>query len=184
MDRRFALTGLTIASTGLIAGAAFGQTVSLTMGDLEKKHITDTAKVGTLSLAVSRIAETRAAHPKVKEFAQLETAEQETVADVLMSMQMPPEQASGTITPPTDAEVDAKLDADGKAMVAKLKTLSGAAFDSTYIKAQVDGHNKLLAIQEDYLKAGKNRENLDVAKLARGVIKEHLMHLASLPAAL
>ena len=46
-----------------------------------------------------------------------------------------------------------------------------------YISAQLDGHKKLLAIQEDYLKVGQNREHLSVTKLARGQIKEHIYHL-------
>jgi putative membrane protein len=129
------------------------------------------------------VAVTKAVHAKVKEFAELEAAEQETVSDVLAMLQAP-DQASGQIKVPSDDEVLAKLGPDDKAALDKLKGLSGKAFDAAYIKAEVDGHNKLLGIQQTYLSVGKNPENLAVAKLASGVIKEHLKHLASLPAAL
>jgi putative membrane protein len=60
--------------------------------------------------------------------------------------------------------------------------LNGAGFDKAYVAAQLDGHKKLLAIQEDYLKVGQNREHLSVAKLARGMINEHIDHLGMLKA--
>jgi putative membrane protein len=37
-------------------------------------------------------------------------------------------------------------------------------------------------IQEDYLKVGQNREHLSVAKLARGMVKEHIDHLGMIEA--
>lgn len=58
--------------------------------------------------------------------------------------------------------------------------MSGTEFDKMYVTAQLDGHRKLLTIQEDYLKVGKNREHLSVAKLARGQIKEHIALLEDL----
>ncbi|CUX67940.1 conserved hypothetical protein [Agrobacterium tumefaciens str. Kerr 14] len=60
------------------------------------------------------------------------------------------------------------LDAEGKTSVEKLKAASAAEFDKAYVSAQLDGHKKLLTIQEDYLKGGQNREHLSVTKLARG----------------
>jgi len=45
------------------------------------------------------------------------------------------------------------------------------------VTAQRDGHKKLLAIQDDYLKLGQNREHVSVTKLARGQIKENIHHL-------
>ena len=65
----------------------------------------------------------------------------------------------------------------GKATLDKLKSASGADFGKAYLTVQLDGHKKLLAIQEEYLKVGQNREHLNVTKLARGQIKEHIDHL-------
>ena len=87
------------------------------------------------------------------------------------------DKAEGALKSPSEADVDAMLDAEGKASLDKLKSASGNAFDKAYVTAQLEGHKKLLTIQEDYLKVGQNREHLSVTKLARGQIKEHIDHL-------
>ena len=57
---------------------------------------------------------------------------------------------------------------------------AGPDFDKAYIKAQVEGHRKLLEIQEAYLAKPDNADEANVAKLARGMIKEHLALLGDL----
>jgi putative membrane protein len=77
-----------------------------------------------------------------------------------------------------DASLAPQPDAKHKEMVQKLQSAkAGDAFDLAYIDGQIDGHEQLLKIQEDYIESGKNREHLGVAKLARGMIKEHLVLL-------
>lgn len=179
MFRRDILTGLAVASAALVAAPALAQDAmksdGMAMGEAEMKHDKDTATVGSLSLATSRIALEKAKGAKVKEFAEFETAEQETIADILMSMKKPAGEAQGALMKPSEAEVEAMLDAMGKETVAKMKAApAGTGFDKEYVTAQLDGHKKLLAIQEDYLKVGRDREHLSVAKLARGQIREHI----------
>jgi hypothetical protein len=73
------------------------------------------------------------------------------------------------------------LDEEGKAAVEKFKNASaGSQFDYDYHRYQVEGHRKLLDIQEVYLKAPDNLGEANVAKLAWGMIKEHLALLADL----
>src|SRR5579871_4451624 len=99
----------------------------------EAQHIQQTMMVGSLSLALSRIAEQKASFPKLKQFARFEVAEQETVADVLRSLENPG-QVSGTVKPPSEAEVEQHLDQNGRAMVQKMRSApSGAAFDREYL---------------------------------------------------
>jgi putative membrane protein len=45
------------------------------------------------------------------------------------------------------------------------------------LRAQIEGHQKLLRIQEEYLSSGKDIAHINLAKLARGQIKEHLQLL-------
>jgi putative membrane protein len=178
MNRRTLITSaaaIAAVPTLLTSTSAFSQTAA-TMGEAEKKHAEATKKVGSLSLATSRVAVEKATDPMVKAFAKLEVAEQETIADILKSMEMGGK-VEGALKPPSSQEVEAMLDAEGKTSLDKLKTASGAAFDKDYVTAQLDGHKKLLAIQEDYLKVGQDREHLSVTKLARGQIKEHIDHL-------
>jgi putative membrane protein len=150
------------------------------MGEAEKKHADMTKMTGALALATSRVALMNATGGMVKRFAKFEVAEQETIADILKSMTM--DKAEGALKVPTDSEVEAMLDPAGKDMLAKIKGLKGAEFDKEYVAGQLDGHKKLLMIQEDYLKVGQNREHLNVAKLARGMVKEHIDHLEMIKA--
>jgi predicted outer membrane protein len=179
MNRRNMLrvAAATAAVPALLASTSvFGQSASAEMGESEKKHVTETKKVGSLSLASSRLAASKANDPMVKMFAGWEVSEQETIADIFKSMEAGGT-AEGALKPPSEDEVMQMLDADGKAAMDKLNAASGAEFDKAYVTAQLDGHRKLLTIQEDYLKVGKNREHLSVTKLARGQIKEHVDHL-------
>lgn len=48
------------------------------------------------------------------------------------------------------------------------------------MQAEVDGHKQLLKIHEDYLKSAKNLAATNTAKLAQGMIKEHLQLLADI----
>jgi putative membrane protein len=63
-----------------------------------------------------------------------------------------------------------------------IKKLEGAGgdFDRDYVKAEIEGHNKLLQIQEAYIAVGRNKSQVNVARLARGMIKEHLTLLADI----
>jgi putative membrane protein len=150
------------------------------MGSDEETYAKQTLMTGSLSLIISRMAEKMAKSQKVLEFARFEVAEQETVADILMGMMKDPSQATGTVNPPSDDQAMANVDQNGKDLIAKLKGLSGVKFDKEYVSAEIDGHHKLLDVQDSYLSSGKNRETLDVAKLAKGMIKEHLQLLSDL----
>ncbi|PZM14894.1 DUF4142 domain-containing protein [Rhizobium tubonense] len=177
MNRRALLTSAAFAAAvpAFLSMTAFAQTAAAS-GDTEKKHADETKKVGSLSLATSRVALEKASDPMTKEFAKWEVAEQETIADILKSMEMG-DKTEGALKPPSQTEVEAMLDAEGKTALDKMKSASGKDFDKAYVTAQLDGHKKLLTIQEDYLKVGQNREHLSVTKLARGQIKEHIDHL-------
>ena len=71
MDRRSILKAACAAAVIpalSIAGIATAQPRT-SMGNAEKKHATETKKVGSLSLATSRVATSKANDPLVKEFA-------------------------------------------------------------------------------------------------------------------
>ena len=52
---------------------------------------------------------------------------------------------------------------------------AGAEFGRMYIQGQLQGHQELLQIQERFIQSNsRNREQTNVAKLARGHIKEHI----------
>jgi putative membrane protein len=136
---------------------------SQTSVSAEAKHAADTLQAGAIALETSRLALQKATDPNVKRFAGFEAAEQETMRSVLKN-------ASRQEAP--------KLDNEGKAMVETLAGMpAGKSFDAAYVKGQIDGHNKLLGIQESYLSSGKDGTHRSIAALARGHIKEHLANL-------
>jgi putative membrane protein len=203
MDRRHALAAFAaFAASPALAQSTQGQPAmpgprtSMSdgmnqVGQVEMDHMLRTMRAGTMSLETSKIAEGKAQHPRVKQFAAFETAEQQTISEVLKSMQDTMSTASteaasrgsstATTTGSTAAQAGAipavvpGMDQKAQEMVRKLQQAkAGAEFDRDYVQGQIMGHRELLDIQEDYLKSGKNREHVNVAKLARGQIKEHL----------
>jgi putative membrane protein len=148
-------------------------------GPAEQKHMQDTMKTGALALATSRIALQKAQNAALKQFAQFEVSEQETIAEVLKSMQGANITMGQGAAP--NAEVAAQLDDKGKQTVQKLQAAkAGPEFDREYLRGQIDGHKELLTTQENYIKSGQVREAVNVAKLARGMIKEHLALLETI----
>ena len=190
MNRRNFAIGLVLGSS-VVATAAHPQgaqpTQNLPNNDVEAKYQVDTLQAGGLSLETSRIALESASDPRIKEFANFEVAEQETIAQILKDMMTQPgggkdpapaprgQERSGNAAAP---QVSNSL-ATGEA-IKKLRGLTGAAFDREYLNAQMVGHQKLLEIQEKYIADSKARESRNVALLARGMIKEHLVLLQHL----
>jgi putative membrane protein len=177
MNRR---TMLLAAAAAASPSAIFAQTnvtpnaptpaassTSSPVGQAEQTHANQTAMFGGASLQMADIAMQKARHPRVKEFARFEHDEQTTVAAVLKSMD-PGLQPPG---PPQDV-------AD---TINRLKRMSpGSAFDREFVAAQIEGHEKLRGIQENYLKAGKDAPTIDTSKLILGMINEHLTLLSDL----
>ena len=181
IPRRAVLAALAAATVN----SSFAQTQSgpTPGGDArpDEQYIRETSAIGSLSLAVSRIAQEKAQTDDLKEFAQLEVAEQEALADVLKSLQNPG-QTDGTIKPPSEAEVEQHLDQRGREKLEKMRAApAGTEFDREYLAAQATGHLELLRVQEAYLNSGRNNHDfINVAKLTRGMIKEHLQLLADI----
>jgi putative membrane protein len=181
VPRRTVLVALAAAA----AGSSFAQTQSGRTpgsdGGPDDQYIRLTMAASSLSLAVSRIAQQKVQTGDLKEFAQLEVTEQETLADVLKSLQNP-SPPDGTIKPPSDAEVEQHLDQRGREELEKIRAApAGTEFDREYLEAQANGHLELLRIQEGYLNSRQNNPDfMNVAKLTRGMIREHLQLLADI----
>ena len=153
----------------------------LATSDASARHMKDTMAVGSLSLLASRIAAPKVKEGALKQFTTFEIAEQETIASILKAMMMPGAPATGTVTAPTDAELTMNLEAKDRELVGKLHEMkAGVAFEREYVKAEIEGHKALLRIQEAYLQAPDNVDEANVAKLAKGMIVEHLALLGDI----
>ena len=154
MDRRNALTVLAIAMAAPTIAYA-----KENMGEAEKEHAMETLAVGSVALETARIAEDKAQNPWVKKFAKYEVAEQTTIAEILKSMGATP----------------AKLTDKQSEMIAKAKEAkAGPSFDEDFLAGQLDGHRDLLKIQETYIGKGKDEAAVNLSKLARAQINEHI----------
>jgi predicted outer membrane protein len=172
MDRRNALMTFSgiLASSALIAvprRSALAQAAADTPARITMtEYKAQTLAAGNFSKQISQLAVTNANHPRVKEFAEFEVAEQTTVAQVLTDSANPPPLALGT----QQAEVMGQLQAQ-----------SGKDFDSAYVQAQIAGHRQLLTIQQAFLNAAMaGQEYEPIAVMARMVIQMHLTMLQDL----
>jgi putative membrane protein len=66
-----------------------------------------------------------------------------------------------------------KLDKEPEALLAKLESLNGAAFDSTYIRDQRVGHQQAIRLLEGYVRKGSNETLKQFASKILPEIKEH-----------
>jgi putative membrane protein len=174
INRRYALNGLTgLATVSALAAASFGTArAQQAMAPASGKALgggaykTQTLMFGTLSKEQSQLALTRASHAKVKQFAQFEVDEQTAVAQTLTDESNPP---------------PAPLDATQREMLVRLQQASGRSFDAAYLQAQIEGHQKLLMIQQEFLSGRPtDTDHEHIAMLARTVIQMHLTMLDDL----
>jgi len=210
MDRRLILVSLATAiatpvlaqQSGPSAGALSNPTArSGLLGPEETQHIQQTLQLGMVALETSRIALQKARNENLKQFAQFETDEQTTLAQILHSMldptapavtgatrQTQPAQtgSSASSTPAAAANSAARapdsiLDTKGREMIQRLQQASETEFDRAYLAGQIEGHRDLLQVQERYLSANpQNINHVNLVKLARGQIREHIALLTNI----
>ena len=188
MDRRVLLGGLAAA---VLVGPALAQTSGSSpsampagaagmnqMGQAEMQHMQQTMQLGMVALETSRIALNKARNDNLKQFATFEVQEQTTLSEILRSMMEP----SGTAATGAAGSGGAampramQMDAGARDMVQQLQNQqAGADFDRMYLQGQLQGHRDLLQVQERYLQSNpQNREHVNVARMARGQIREHI----------
>jgi len=159
MDRRTALLALAGASTLPFASSASAQ-APLGLGP----HRLLVLEGGEFAMQTSRLALERSRSAAVRQFAELEIAEQTAIAVSLGGR-------PGT-TP---------LRPDHAAMVQQLAALSGSRFDAMYVRGQVMGHEELLTIITSFLqRGGGDAVGTAVANVAVPSIQTHLVLLGGL----
>jgi putative membrane protein len=176
------------AVAAVAATSAFAQTgADKPAADGDGAYFGQSLAASSLALAASRMAAQKAQSDDLKEFAQLEEEEQETLADVMKSLSAQTASVSdGTGRRRPDAEVEQNLDERGRNILEKLRTeAAGAEFDRAYMGVVSTAHLELLRLQENYLNSSdssgqSNTDIINVAKLVRTMIKEHLQLLADI----
>ncbi|HZF42354.1 MAG TPA: DUF4142 domain-containing protein [Sphingomonadaceae bacterium] len=165
MDRRTFAKTIAAGALGLGAAPVLAQGMrhgGMAMGPAERTHVLETLGIGSVSLLSSRMALSKARRPLVRQFADFEAEESTTVAQILGEI-------SG-MTPPPPIGAD-------RALLARLQAANGAMFERDYLAGQLNGHQRLLRVQERYLSQGRNQHHRHIAMLARGRIREHIREL-------
>jgi putative membrane protein len=167
---------------GAAGGPAMSGMGSAQMGQAEMQHMQQTMQLGMVALETSRIALNKARHEDLKRFANFEVQEQTTLSEVLHSMMEPAAtSATGAASGQSGMAMpgNMQMDAQSRDMMQKLESQqAGMEFDKAYLEGQLQGHRNLLQVQERYIQSNsQNREHMNVAKLARGHILEHIAML-------
>ncbi len=172
MSRRKAI--VTIGASGalpgmmLMAGYARAQTPVGSRIGLDT-YVTQTLQLGRAAIEASQLALERSQNPAVREFAELEIAEQQAVAAVLAAAEA----------------ADAKAPAEGAAQRERTDRLAGTRegedFDLAYVETQIEAHQELLEVQRTV--SGEQPElsiETIVARLAEPAIHSHIAMLGQI----
>jgi putative membrane protein len=127
------------------------------------------AQAGLTEVALAKQASSQAQDPKVKQFAEHMVQDHSNANDQLTS-----------IARQKGLEVPSSLDAEHEAIVKKMSSKSGAAFDAAYSKQMVTDHKKAVALFEG---ASKSSDS-DLAAFAQKTLptlKEHEQMAHELP---
>lgn len=147
----------------------------------DRQYIQQVLALSTVSLQQSNFALSKTQNPRLKQFAEFEIGEQNNLTDILHSFADPAATASTTSGVQASASTAPELSQEDSAAMERLsKAQPGAAFDRDYVALQIQGHQKLLKLQEDQIKSSGSREMINIAKLARGQIREHLAMLETI----
>ena len=186
-DRRAALAALagTAAAPLLIYGTARGQGVVVSprdpaaasgagasggaissggpasLGAGNMQAATQTLLIGTLSLQSCQLAQRNAQNAMVKQFAELEAAEQQTVAEILA--------ANGVTPPPMPPEMTKRLQS--------LQAANGQQFETMFIQEQMVAHQQLLQLQQQAAQGPLTQPTVVLARLGISAINSHIAML-------
>ncbi len=136
---------------------------------MDKKFMMDAARGGIAEVQLGQLAAKRGAKASVKKFGQHMVQDHSAANEELKAIA-----ESKSVTLPTD------VGAKHKTHIVRLSKLSGAAFDSAYIKHMVMDHEKDVA---DFTKASKMCSDPDVKGFAEKTLptlKEHYQMITAL----
>jgi putative membrane protein len=168
-----------LAAAGLLAtigGSAIAQTNDQhqatgqpRLGNVDKIFMMKAEQSNIAEIKSSQMALTKASKPGLKDFAQRMIDDHATAENDLKQLA----QQKGYRLP---SDTDAK----SRAMAAKLMKLNGAAFDSTYSKAQHDGHVATIAVFKNEIANGNDPNVKAYAEKYLPKIEGHLQALTAM----
>jgi putative membrane protein len=155
-----AACGLVVFS-GLVA--AQDNSANRMMSLMDSTFATKAAQGGMAEVQMAQLAEQKTSDPAVKAFAQRMITDHTRLNNELQQIA-----AKQNITMPTS------MDTEDQQMYDRLQNSSSAAFDKTYMPAQVSAHRAAIALFEHEAQHGKNATLMQFASNALPTLREHL----------
>ena len=167
------LVGAAVASLALIAGSAFAQSPN----DAQIASIVVTAN--QVDIDAGKLAETKGSNAQVKAFGKQMVTDHSGVNKQAVAL------VTKLKVTPEDNATSKSLKSGGDENLAKLKKLSGAAFDKAYIDHEVAYHEQVLeAIDKTLIPSAQNAELKNLLVSVRPAFVAHLDHAKMLQASL
>lgn len=164
---------MALAAGLFVATAAHAQGIN----DAQIASIVVTAN--QVDVDAGKLAESKATNGEVKKFAAQMIADHEGVNKQAVAL------ATKLKVTPQDNDTSKALKAGGDQNIAKLKTLSGSAFDKAYVDQEVTYHQTVLdAIDKTLIPGASNAELKALLVKVRPAIAAHLEHAKHIQASL
>jgi putative membrane protein len=178
MMKTHTLIALTCAAFATASGA-FAQDSSAGAAPTDPQIAMIAVTADNVDIEAGKLASTKATSPKVKEFADLMVKDHTSVNAQATAL------AKKLNVTPEPSATSKSLKQGGETTMAKLKGLSGAAFDKAYVDNEVAYHEQVLgAVDKVLIPNTKNAELKSLLESARPVFVSHLNHAKELQASL
>jgi len=133
----------------------------------------------TVDVDYGKLAVKKTSNQAVKEFAETMVRDHSAVNDKAIAL------AKKLGVTPEASDTSKSLKADGKKRLAKLKALTGAEFDKTYVDNEVSYHEAVISLLDKTLIPNtKNAELKHLLEGGRPIFAAHLEHAKKLQASL
>jgi putative membrane protein len=160
MMRNLLIVGLlavSLASCGAPSASDFAQKVA--MSDMYE-------------VEAGKIANQKGQSPQVKGFGQMMVEAHSKTTEDLKAI---------IANEKLKVDLPTKFDSKHQKLIDDLTAASGADFDKTYAKQQVDGHEEAVKLFDSYAKKGDNASLKQFAQKTLPVIQDHLTEAKKLP---
>jgi putative membrane protein len=147
----------------------FAGGLSAELTTAEKTFVTKAAKGNLAEVELGKLASEKSHNQQIKDFGQQMVTDHSKANDNLK-----PIADSNGVQWPT------KLTGEPKALYDKLSTLSGAAFDKTYVHAMVEDHQKDAKEYETESGKVKDSQLKSYVDQTLPVVQQHLSHIQSI----
>lgn len=167
MTKLFVVSLIGVVAAGVLAQAQTSPAGAPT--DLQIAMIVVTAN--NVDIAAGKLAAEKTSNPKVKEFAELMVRDHTSVNNQAAQL------GKKLNVTPEESDTSRTLKSGGDQALAKLRELSGAAFDKAYIDNEVTYHAIVIkALDDTLIPNAKNPELKALLESSRPIFVSHLKH--------